>query len=134
MASGRLHIGHMNRFALLLCLALPVPALAEDAPAPPKDEGFSLMEEGAKLLFRGLMQEMEPALDGMGDAVKQIEPRIRELVALIDDIRNYEAPRMLENGDILIPRRKVTPPLVPPLPGPAQPGPAQPGPNGEIEL
>ena len=119
----------MNRLALLLCLALPVPALAEDAPAPPKDEGFSLMEEGAKLLFRGLMQEMEPALDGMGDAVKQIEPRIRELVALIDDIRNYEAPRMLENGDILIPRRKVTPPLVPPLPGPAQPGP-----NGEIEL
>lgn len=114
----------MKRIALLLCLTLPLPAAAQDSPAPPEDEGFSLMEEGAKLLFRGLMQEMEPALDGMGEAVAELEPRVKELLALIDDIRNYEAPRMLENGDILIPRRKAAP--APALPTP--------GPNGEIEL
>ena len=114
----------MKVAALLLCLAVPLPALAQDAPAPPGDEGFSLMEEGAKLLFRGLMQEMEPAIDGMGEAMKEIEPRMQELLALIDDIRNYEAPRMLENGDILIPRRKTPLPDAPPAPGP----------DGEIEL
>lgn len=110
--------------ALLLCLAFPLPLAAQDTTAPPDDEGFSLMEEGAKLLFRGLMQEMEPAIDGMGEAIQEIEPRMQELLALIDDIRNYEAPQMLENGDILIPRRKT--PDTPALP--------EPGPNGEIEL
>jgi len=46
------------------------------------------------------------------------------LIALIDDIRNYDAPVMLPNGDILI--RRIAP-LVPKM-GP------QPGPTGEIEL
>ncbi len=114
----------MKRVALLVCLCFPLPALAQDAPAPPEEEGFNLMEEGAKLLFRGLMQEMEPVLEGMGEAVKEMEPRMRELLALIDDIRNYDAPRMLKNGDILIPRRKE-------IPAPDMP---EPGPNGEIEL
>lgn len=114
----------MKRLALVVWLALPLPALAQEGPSLPEDEGFTLMEEGAKLLFRGLMQEMEPALEGMGEAVKEIEPRMRELLALIDDIGNYEAPRMLQNGDILIPRRKESP-------APALP---EPGPIGEIEL
>ena len=45
------------------------PVVAEDAPVTPpaKDEGFSLMEEGMKLVLRGMMQEMQPALDEMGN-------------------------------------------------------------------
>ena len=52
------------RLVLALCL-LAAPAFAEDVPTVPKaeDEGFSLMEEGMKLIMRGMMTEMQPALD-----------------------------------------------------------------------
>ena len=98
--------------ALILSLT---PAVAQDTVPP--DDGFSLMEEGAKLLFRGLMTEMEPALDEMGrvlgelePALRELEPAMRELFAMIDDLRNYHPPVKLENGDILI-RRKTAPEL-----------------------
>lgn len=101
-------------FALALSLS---PALAEQTtPTSPSQDGFSLMEEGAKLLFRGLMAEVEPSLDDMGHALSQIEPALRELepvmrelLAMVDDLRNYDAPVMLDNGDILI-RRKLPQP------------------------
>ena len=111
--------------ALALMLGLASPALTEE----PKEEGFSLMEEGAKLLLRGLMAEMEPSLDEMGkvleDAAPMLEglgPQLAELLAVMGDLRNYQAPEVLENGDILI-RRKPAPLVAP-----------KPGPNGEIEL
>ncbi len=106
------------RKIILALLILPLsPAFAQDTPAVPKadtEEGFSLMEEGAKLFMRGLMSEMEPALNEMGEAVALMEPALRDMLALIDDIRNYESPKMLENGDIII-RRKPTalPPVKP---------------------
>lgn len=122
---------------LALCLAAS-PGFAQDAaPVPPVGEdGFSLMEEGAKLLLRGLMSEMEPALDEMGEALEgvgpaleefgaEIGPRLRQLVAMIDDFANYAAPVMLPNGDILIRR---TAPLLPVEPDQV------PGPDGMIEL
>jgi hypothetical protein len=113
-----------------LCAFLATSAVAQDDPATPEaesgaDDGFSLIEEGAGLLLRGLMAEMEPAIDGMVKALEELQPAMKELLALIDDIRNYEAPRMLENGDILIPRRKDMPPPPNSLPPPGQ---------GEIEL
>jgi hypothetical protein len=120
--------------AIALTLALALPAQAEDpAPAaPPEEDGFSLMEEGARLVLRGLMSEMEPALDEMGKALDEMEPMLRdlgpqmaELIEMIGDFRNYEAPVKLPNGDILI-RRKPEAPAMPPAPTP--------GPNGEIEL
>ncbi len=130
------------RLALALCLAA-MPVLAQDGvPAPEapeapaiKDDGFSLMEEGAKLVLRGLMTEMEPALDELEKALTEIGPaiegfgqdvgpKLRQLLAMIDDFKNYDAPVMLPNGDILI-RRNA--PLVP------KPE-FTPGPNGEIEL
>lgn len=124
------------RLVIALCLAV-TPAFAEDAPPPPEaaEEGFSLIEEGAKLVLRGLMSEMEPALDEMGKALDEvgpalesfgaeIGPKLRELVGLIDDFKNYDAPLMLPNGDILIRRN-----------APLAPKPEfTPGPNGEIEL
>ncbi len=131
---------HIQPMKLALALILAAaPALAQEAPPTPapeaEEDGFSLMEEGAKLLFRGLMTEMQPAIDEMGKAMEEmgpaleglgeeIGPKIRQLIAMIDDFRNYDAPVMLPNGDILI-RRNA--PLVPQ----AEP---TPGPNGEIEL
>ncbi|MBK5947650.1 hypothetical protein CCR83_14645 [Rhodobacter veldkampii DSM 11550] len=118
----------MTRFALALSLLLlAVPALAEGPvapvePAPPLDgevgKGFSLMEEGAKLLFRGLIDEIEPSLGeiqrGFDEAMAEFEPAFRDLARMIGDIKNYEAPVKLPNGDILI-RRK--PASLPPASG-----------------
>jgi hypothetical protein len=124
------------RVALALVLAA-APAFAEETTPVPgaEDDGFSLMEEGAKLVLRGLMSEMEPALDEMEKALTEvgpkledfgteIGPKVRQLIAMIDDFKNYDAPVMLPNGDILI--RRTAPRLDPTAPIP--------GPNGEIDL
>ena len=118
------------KLALALCL-LTLPAVAQDTTPVPDGEGFSLMEEGAKLVLRGLMTQMEPTLNDMQDALKDLEPalkdlgpKLQQLIAMIDDIKNYDAPVMLPNGDILIRRN------APVLPKPD----FVPGPNGEIEL
>lgn len=105
---------------LALCLALAAPPLAaqqapETAP-PPADgesEGTSLMEEGARLFLRGLLSEMEPALDDMARALSELEPMMRDLAARIDDITAYQMPEFLENGDILIRRKPDAPPWTP---------------------
>ncbi len=69
--------------------------------------GSSLLEQGAKIFLRGLMAEVEPALDDMAQALQDAEPMLRELLALVDNIDDYNAPEVLPNGDILI--RKKTP-------------------------
>ncbi|WP_309664411.1 AAA+ family ATPase [Tabrizicola sp.] len=118
------------RLAFALCL-IAAPVLAEDVKPVPDGEGFSLMQEGAKLVLRGLMTEMEPTLDEMGKALSEMEPALRELgpkfqqlIAMIDNFKNYDAPEMLPNGDIIIRRN------APLLPKPD----FLPGPNGEVEL
>ena len=96
-------------FAIALCLS-PLAAFAQSTEATPPsadvDEGVSLMQEGAKLLFRGLMGQMEPTLKDMTTALGEVEPKLRELLAMVDDLRNYHTPEKLENGDIII-RRKT---------------------------
>jgi hypothetical protein len=117
---------------LALCL-LASPAFSQEAPTVPEadEDGFSLMEEGMKLIMRGMLTEMEPALDEMEQALTEMDPAFKELgpkltalMALIDDIRNYDAPVILPNGDIWIHRNK---PLFPPTEAPASP-------SGEIDL
>ncbi len=112
-------IGAMRQLlaACLLALAfLPGPAVADEAGPPEAEEnselseGLGLMGEGARLLLRGLMAEMEPALSEMGQALAEMQPVLTDLARMIGDIRNYHAPEMLPNGDIIM-RRKV--PLVP---------------------
>lgn len=99
---------------------------------PPEDDGLSLFERGAREMLRGLMDEVAPALDEMGLAITKIEPALRELARQVDDIRNYDAPRRLPNGDILIPRRADAPPPPALVPEPApQLGPPKPG---EIDI
>lgn len=63
-------------------------------------EGMDLLSEGTKLLLRGLMGEIEPAL--------------RDLEGALDDLTAYHAPEVLPNGDIII-RRKVPLDVEPPL-------------------
>ncbi len=120
--------------ALTLALGLVVtPAMAEDHVAPETEDGFNLMEEGARMLMRGLMAEMEPAikdlregLEEMGPAfaefARSVGPALAELFNQVDDFRNYEAPEFLPNGDIII-RRSPDAPVWQPDPD-----------TGEIEL
>ena len=122
---------------LVLCLSLTAVQAQEPVPEPPAlpeasgdvEDGFSLLGEGAQLLFRGLMDEAEPMMDDMGQALREMQPAVRELMAMIGDLRHYEAPEKLPNGDILI-RRKADAPLLEPTPE----VPAPDAPAGEIEL
>lgn len=99
----------MTRFwpALVIASFLSLPAAAGDGEEPLR-EGFDLLQEGTRLMLRGLMEELEPALRDMRDR--------------IGDLSAYHPPEILPNGDIII-RRKV----------PLEPDEA-PAPGEEIEL
>lgn len=100
--------------AILAAAPAAPPAAAQEGPPPEGDrslgEGLDLMQEGARIILRRMMREMQPL--------------VQELGALIDDLSAYHPPEMLPNGDIIL-RRKV--PLVPQLPGAG-------GEEGEVEL
>src|SRR6056297_2535823 len=106
---------HISAAALALAL-IPFGAMAQE------DRGTSLMEEGAKLFFRGLMDEMEPALRELEGLAEDIEPAIRsfaeemgpalrDLMTQVEDWSAYEPPVVLPNGDILLKRKEDAPPL-----------------------
>ncbi|SNX68850.1 hypothetical protein SAMN05878503_102313 [Cereibacter ovatus] len=125
---GRAYIRGMRSLAapLALCLLLS-PALAQEAPPDESgdvEDGFSLLGEGMNLLLRGLIDEMEPAMRDMGDAMAELQPALRDLLAQVDDLRNYQAPERLPNGDILIRRKPDAPPLPAPPPKAAPEAPA----------
>lgn len=113
----------MTLTALMLSAA---PMLAQEA-GEEKDveEGFSLLQEGAKIIMRSMLDEVEPALKDLqfefGEVLGEMEPMMRALSGMIGDIKNYHAPEVLPNGDIII-RRKSPAEL------------AMPGPDGEIDI
>ena len=135
--------------ALVLALAAGT-ALAQDA----ERGGVDLLELGGQLLLRGIISEMSPALDELQGELRdgfdgelfdgapplldpalrrfaaQIGPALGELMAALDDVGNYEAPVILDNGDILIRRRADAPPYA--APEDATPGTPQGA--GEIDL
>ncbi|PTV97236.1 hypothetical protein C8J27_101348 [Rhodobacter aestuarii] len=94
-------------------LDLPEPSGRDDMAA-----GKSLVERGAELFLRGLLDEVSPHLDemqqGLGEAAEALGPKLKQVLALIDDIRYYNAPERLPNGDIIM-RRVPGAPEPPPL-------------------
>ncbi|KRS12274.1 hypothetical protein XM53_11525 [Roseovarius atlanticus] len=106
----------MKQIASIAALSLTLaaaPALAQEE----EDEGFSLMERGAQMFMEGIMREMEPAMRDLEGLAQEMEPAVRnfvqemgpafaDLMGQIDDLSNYHAPEILENGDIII-RRKT---------------------------
>lgn len=123
----------------LAAAVLAQPGLANDQtaePPAPEEKGFSLMEEGARLFFRGIMQEMEPALEDLQDLTEEMEPALRQfaremgpalrdLMDKVDDITMYHPPELLPNGDIILRRKQPLPP---------EPVPAPEGEDGAIDL
>lgn len=106
-----------------------------------ESDGFSLMEDGAELFFRGLMDQMGPALgdlqemsDQMRETVRafasEMGPALMDVLEKVDEVRYYDAPELLPNGDIIIRRKDDAPPFDPPEPEEGEPE----GENGEIEL
>ncbi len=107
----------MKRLAaatLVITLAAPVSAQEEDP------GGFDLMKEGARLLFRGLLQEMEPAMNDLQGMAGELRPKIRDfaqemgpalgdLMAEVEDWSVYEPPELLPNGDIILRRKPAEP-------------------------
>ena len=132
----------MRLAAPLLALALAAgPATAQEA----EDDGFNLMEEGARLFFRGLMSEVEPTIEDFRGLAEELEPALRQfseemgrsfalLLDRIDDIRYYEAPVILPNGDILIRRKPDAPPFERVPDGEPDGLEDEPGDGGEIDL
>jgi hypothetical protein len=113
------------KHTVLMLMLLALPARAQEAPAPltPPDggveEGVDLLQRGMRSILDGLFTEMQPAIEDMSRALTEMKPMADQLFRLIDDIGNYEAPVVLENGDILIKRK------------PAAPAPLK---EGEVEL
>ncbi|SEN30840.1 hypothetical protein SAMN04488003_1139 [Loktanella fryxellensis] len=140
---------HLILASLIALTAAPVMAQLSDPPqevdpslpdAAPGDEpgiGRNLMEEGARLLLRGLLSEAEPALRELenfaGDVApamrllgQEMGPALAQIMAQIDDIGNYDAPVLLPNGDILMRRSPDAPRFVP------QPRDAAPAPEFDL--
>lgn len=110
--------------ALILTLQAS-PLAAQEAPGF-WDRGMGLIER----FFRDAPPEA-PSGDSLAQTLRQMGPILRDMAAQVDDIRNYQMPERLPNGDILIRRREGAPPP-PPLPeGPAT-GPEFDGPSIEL--
>ncbi|RCW88726.1 hypothetical protein [Paracoccus lutimaris] len=118
----------MRRFpALILAAALSLPVVviaqqwtppgADQDPAPESDSGGSIFERGMESFMQNMLKEAEPHLDrlgrDLGDTVNSLRPVLGDIGALMDDVKNYQAPERLENGDILIRRRADAPPPPP---------------------
>ncbi len=72
---------------VLICILAASPGWAQD-----ESEGRDLMSEALRLFMKGLLQEVEPAID--------------DFSSFLDNIDAYHPPEVLPNGDIII-RRKV---------------------------
>ncbi len=102
-----------HAFALTAVLiALSSAPLAQTASGtdPEAERGFSLIEEGAKILLEQFFQKAEPAMKDMQEGLAQLMqdygPILRDLAEMAGDLHNYHAPEKLPNGDIIL-RRKT---------------------------
>ena len=77
--------------AICLALTLAAPPLQAQDSDGEISKGFNLIQEGARLLLEGLLQELGPAW--------------LELEGRLIDLNAYHAPQVLPNGDIIIRRR-----------------------------
>lgn len=122
---------------ILPMIALPAGLSAQGYQPPSADEGppslapgpdgaqdqggddlGSMLERGAQSLLRDLFSDLEPHMNALGQELggrfDSLAPLLREAGTLMDDLRHYQRPERLTNGDILI-RRKADAPPPPPI-------------------
>lgn len=125
----------MHKFLTALVVTLPLSGAAfamgdapperqepvQAAPAPPETAPSDPIGTGIEDFMRNMLTEAQPHLDDLtndlGGLVGALGPVLSDIGNLMDDVRNYQTPERLENGDILIRRRADAPP--PPPVGPA---------------
>lgn len=97
--------------------ALPVPTAAEDSDVPfvPTPEGgigqgVDLLSQGARLLLRGLLEEVEPTMREFDRALSDLNWQGLG----VEDLGEYRAPEVLPNGDIILRRKTPLKPAPPP--------------------
>ena len=99
---------------LLLAPAFALTLAALPASAQTAETEQSLWDWGMSFFGDAVTEKLEPLAD-MKALIDQfgpaIAPTMEKLMALVDDMTNYEMPVMLDNGDILI-RRKPDAPVV----------------------
>lgn len=84
---------------LALVCAAPHPSAAEQTPPSAPDD----LQQELEALSEDARKALERALARLG-------PIIQNMIGMIDGMLVYEAPRILPNGDILIPRKREEPP------------------------
>ncbi len=94
----------MKRFAILAfvaLLSLPVSAQTDGPENGDIGEGVDLLGEGARQLFRGLVDRVQPSLRDLARDLQELNWNGIK----IEDLDDYNSPEMLPNGDIIL-RRK----------------------------
>ena len=90
-------------------------AVQAEEPAP------GLIEGGAQMFLKGLIQQLQPSLKDLDALSGSLEPALRsfttemapflsDLLQQVDDWSVYEVPEILPNGDIIL-RKKITLPI-----------------------
>ncbi|WP_138933645.1 hypothetical protein [Roseovarius arcticus] len=125
--------------SVVIAASLAAPVHAQDTDAP--EGGSSLIEDGARMFLKGLMQEARPAMRDMRELAERLGPQLRDfaqdmgpaladILKDVEDLSVYAAPEQLPNGDIII-RRKVPLDLEPTPKSPELPAPDA---GDEIEI
>lgn len=87
------------------------------AESAPEEDGTDLIGRGVGILMENFLRDVGPELGQLGQdmsgALSDMAPVLKDLSVLVDDLRNYEPPERLENGDIVIRRRADAPPPPP---------------------
>lgn len=120
----------MHKVLTAFVLLLPISAHAQSAYEPPSadnpsqdeaplgDSNEDPLANGIESLLNDLFRDVEPHMNAigreLGSRVEALAPLLEDAGNLMDDIRNYQAPERLANGDILI-RRKADAPPPPPV-------------------
>lgn len=113
----------MRSLLILLSLALAAPAQAQDAPSMDRLlDRFEDLSKEAQTLLEGWIEDLGPKIDELG-------PALEELADKLGDLSAYDPPVVLDNGDILIRRKKPTTPT--PTDPPPDPPTDTPPPQGD---
>lgn len=140
-------------FALMLAvplaplLGLPLAGMAQGpAFSPPSaetqgdDTDFGqMLDDQLGSFFDGIIRDIGPKMEDIGKdlgaRLSTLGPVFDDLSSMVDDIKNYQTPERLANGDILIRRKPGAPPppaLSEPFAKPATPD--LPGTPGRPEI
>ncbi|ETX16638.1 hypothetical protein OCH239_02095 [Roseivivax halodurans JCM 10272] len=107
----------MTRTFLAAACALSLAAAPLPAQEAEDERGFGLMERGAELFFRGILEEMGPAMRDFRNFAEGVEPAMRDFLAemgpalkgILEEVEDwsvYHPPEMLPNGDIIMRRKE----------------------------